>query len=258
MAYFNGKRIFFSPKIFIDGDTDAAFEAGKKAEYDKFWDKYQNGGKRTFYNYAFRGYGWGNDTFYPKYDLICKGDAGNMFYAWDDYNTEPFDLKARLQECGVILDVSGATRINYMFAVTNFTKIPAVDFTGASAAAETYQQNAFYNSKVLNTIENLTINENNLFKNWFYQCYALEELRISGTIGKNNFDVHYSKKLSKASLLSILNACNKQVTGISVTLPLYCIDGKTDTELLLSETGDVDLYNASMAARSYGYTFTFA
>lgn len=189
----------------IAENQQKVYDAGKTAEWNEFWDKFQINGKRSYYNYAFRGYGWGGDNFYPKYDLIVKGDATQMFYAWADYNTELFNLKARLQERDVTLDTSGANRIRQMFSITNFTHIPALDFTNCSGQAQTYHQNVFNGSKKLKTIDSITVNEGNYFDGWFSNCSSLVDITFVGTIGKS-ISFQYSPLLTADSLTSIITA----------------------------------------------------
>ncbi len=54
------------------GDTEAAYQQGvvdgKQAEYDAFWDAYQENGNRADYKYAFA-YGWNDDSYNPKYPI---------------------------------------------------------------------------------------------------------------------------------------------------------------------------------------------
>ena len=38
------------------------YDAGKQAEYNDFWDVYQQNGKRTNYNQAFGNLGWTNEN----------------------------------------------------------------------------------------------------------------------------------------------------------------------------------------------------
>ena len=44
-------------------------EQGKQAEYDRFWDEYQQGGKRSSYSYGFAGTAWTDETLNPKYPI---------------------------------------------------------------------------------------------------------------------------------------------------------------------------------------------
>ena len=52
--------------------------AGKKAEYDAFWDDFQQNGERKYYMYAFA-YRWGK-SYNPKYPLEKMAQCTYMFY----------------------------------------------------------------------------------------------------------------------------------------------------------------------------------
>lgn len=54
-------------------------EAGQKAEYDRFWDSYQDYGKRTSYPNAFSGFAWNDEIYNPKYPINATGNANNIF-----------------------------------------------------------------------------------------------------------------------------------------------------------------------------------
>jgi hypothetical protein len=56
-------------------DIDEVYEAGKQAEYNEFWDKFQDYGNRTDYTSAFRGFP--NEIYNPKYDL--QGGMNSAF-----------------------------------------------------------------------------------------------------------------------------------------------------------------------------------
>lgn len=56
------------------------YEAGKQAEYDKFWDNLQQNGNRRNYWGAFSGAGWNDEIFKPKYPLDNLADATYLFY----------------------------------------------------------------------------------------------------------------------------------------------------------------------------------
>lgn len=70
------------------------FEAGKKAEYDAFWDTFQNYGNRTNYLSAFS-QGFPNDAYNPKYDL--RGNLSGSFAM-----SKITDTKVGLINCTVI------------------------------------------------------------------------------------------------------------------------------------------------------------
>ena len=59
------------------GNIATALIQGKQAQYDEFWDTYQNYGNRTFYQYAFAGRGaWKPKILKPKYDIKLTNAQG--------------------------------------------------------------------------------------------------------------------------------------------------------------------------------------
>lgn len=131
------------------GDTEAAYQQGvadgKQAEYDFFWDKFQDYGNRTVYSYAFCYENFSDTTFIPKYPLKPI-QAGTMFYS------------SVLTAVNVTLDLSEATTCGTMFAY-------AFDL-------------AIIKDLIVN--ENL-----DGLSTAFRACGALTTLGISGVIGKN-------------------------------------------------------------------------
>lgn len=196
--------------------ADAVYEKGKKDEYDKFWDAYQNNGNRTDYSAVFQGNkGWTKDNFYPKYDIKPVGAATQLFYAWE---TGSFNLKQRLEECKVVLDTSKATSMVSAFNYSKFTELPTIDLSAMTTASSGIFTN---NYGSLTTIEKLIVSENTAIGSWFGQyCQNLTNLIVEGTIAKSGFNVQYQKKLTTASLLSILTALSKEsdvASGKSIT-----------------------------------------
>lgn len=58
----------------------------------------------------------------------------------------------------------------------------------------------------------------------FANCNALEEIRIAGVIEQNEFDIHWSTKLSKASITSIIAHLSTTTSGLSVTLSKTAVE----------------------------------
>lgn len=213
--------------------TPEVYEAGRQAEYDDFWDKFQNNSNPTYCKNQFSGKGWSYNTFYPKYDIKPK-IGQSIFQEFGD--TELFSLTERLNECGVTLDTSQCTAFNYMFYATPFTETPHIDTRCASSLPNIYQ----ISRNLKKASMTLKDDGSQTWTNTLNECNALEDFTIvSGAIGKNGFNVKWSTKLSQASLVSILEACNIDVTAspITITLPKKCIDGATDTEALLESLG---------------------
>lgn len=217
------------------------YESGRQAQYDDFWDKYQNNHNPTYCKNQYAGKGWNYDTFYPKYDI--KPKVGQSMF--QEFGGTQFSLTERLNECGVTLDTSQCTSFNYMFYGTPFTEVPHIDTRSASSLPQIYQ----ISRNIKKASMTLKDDGSQSWTNAFGECNALEDFTItSGTIGKNGFDIHWSTKLSKASLISILNACNIDVTAspVTITLPSKCIDGATDTKTLLESLGGNIKYTESL------------
>ena len=84
---------FYNLFMATTNGAEENFDEGKQAEYDRFWDAYQENGNRTDYRNAFVGYFWNKETLRPKY--TCKVvDGGSMFSQcyWRTPITDPNDL----------------------------------------------------------------------------------------------------------------------------------------------------------------------
>ena len=115
---------------FPDGmaaEVDAVYEAGKQAEYSKFWDAYQENGNRTNYMNAFAGNGWTKETFVPKYD-ITPVNAFQIF----GRGSFPGDLVEHLKSIGKNLDFSKTITFSEAFLETNVTRGGIIDTRSAN------------------------------------------------------------------------------------------------------------------------------
>ena len=202
------------------------YEAGKKAEYDEFWDKYQNNGNLIDYRYVFSGNGWSAEVFRPKYDIKPKL-ASNMFQLFDIAKSSlPLDLTERLKDLGVVLDLSAVTGSNTtgIFAYANISRVPIIDHRNAN------MNQTFYQNSVVTTIDGIMTSENVTYSNNVFQnCTSLVNLEIQGTIGQNGFNVQWSTKLSKASIISIINALSTTTTGLTLTLSKTAVNNAFET-----------------------------
>jgi hypothetical protein len=113
----------------VDG-YDSGFEDGKKAEYDAFWDAYQQNGERVHYTGAFAGFGWTDETFKPKYDIRPTSILDNLFGS-----TAVTDVKGILEKQGVVLDLSNITSITYLAqgGNTKITRLPELNVSKLSS-----------------------------------------------------------------------------------------------------------------------------
>ena len=195
-------------------------EQGRQEQNEEFWMLMLNSGNRASYLRSFGGARWTDSTFTPPEDL--KMVASNMQACFHSSQIENINID--------------------------------IDITGVTTAA--YMNGAFYSGK-FKKIKRLIVSEETTFYDTaFYGCTALEEIRFEGTIGTLDFDVHWSTKLSKSSLLSILQACNKENAGLTIALPAKCIDGKTVTKTYIAN--DTELSTALTNANNNGYTIVYS
>lgn len=141
-------------KAINDATAEEAYELGvtdgKQAEYDRFWDGYQNNGKsgekgtegsRGSWVGAFA-YGWTDETYTPKYNIVGKSGYG-------------------LREC--FRNSGGLTD----------TKVPLIDKLGNLVATFNY-------CSTLKRVPllRLEVPVTQISTSSFDNCYALEELNI--------------------------------------------------------------------------------
>ena len=197
------------------------YEAGQQSEYDRFWDIYQDNGKRDGYRYGFAGNGWTEEIFKPKYDLKPY-DANGMFRGSYIVN-----LKERLETCGVVLDLSEC--VSFSDGFNSCPKLKVLPKLDGSAMPGT--TNMCYNCTELETIEELKCAEKTGFNNTFYKCSKLTNMIVTGVIGQNGLDLHWSTKLTHDSLMSIINALQTKTSGTwTVTLGSENLAKLTDAE----------------------------
>ena len=226
----------------LDGMAAAipdVFSSGEKSAYDAFWDSYQDNGSRTQYAGAFAGGGWTSENFKPKYDMDCVGTCSYMFY----YSGISGDLVQLLVSLGVTLDFSKSTALHGLFnSAPSITRVGIIDITAAGASCS-----SLFNSAKVETIDKLVVSEKNVPNSWFYGCGKLKNLEIEGTIANNGFDVHWSTKLSRDSIISIVNALSDTTSGMTVTFSQTAVDAAfTDDEW------------AALIATKPNWTFTLA
>lgn len=226
-------------RVYDKGFADGKAAGGDgQAEYDRFWDTYQQNGERQRYTYAFSGGGWNENTFRPKYN-IYPIDGTYTFYECE-YKA---DLAGVLNELGVSLDLSRCTGYNGMFYRSAFTRIPKIVDRFTSNAI-----NMFISSINLVTIDEIElekdINNDNHYRDAFTGCNALENIKFTG-VGKlaGNISFAGSPKLTRESIVGIINALSSTAIGKTLTLNLTAVrkafetasgvnDGNTSEEWL--------------------------
>lgn len=203
----------------ISRNEQKVFDAGKKAEYDAFWDAYQDYGAKNKYEYSFGGFSWNDDTFKPKYDLILgSGYTGTSMFIQSCIT----DLTSILKKQGVRLDTTLCGYMQGMFQGSKIKRIPELNCSNAMAYSENGLYMTFIGSQV-ETIDKLIVPENLKYVSTFQSCTNLKNIVFEGEIG-NNIDFQHCKQLTAASIESIVNALSSTASGKSITFSKKAVD----------------------------------
>lgn len=205
------------------------YESGKQAEYDAFWDSFQQNGKRGNYMGAFGGMGWTIDTFKPKYPIILNGliVADYMFYAFNrissaDNEDDLFDFT----EFNSKTDFSKSKRFTYTFANARIKNL----YVDCSSAAEITWAFSSDNGGYLDNLTLKVTPTTTRFVGAFqYQSHMknltfTEDSEIAASI-----DFQWSTKLTHDSVVSIINALSSTTTGLSVTISKTAVNKAFET-----------------------------
>ena len=185
-----------------------------------------------------------------KVNDIESGGTSVINPEWTDwqyfsYNNNRNDLVAKLKYS----DTSSGTNFYQMFLhCASLTTIPQIDtsngtsftsmFSGCKALTTIPQldtskgtsfYNMFYGCSNLTTIPPLDTSSGTSFNGMFYYCLNLTNLTMSGTIKATGMDLHYSTKLSKASIISVINALSDTTNALKVQLPKTAVNNAFET-----------------------------
>lgn len=203
---------------------------GVKSEYDRFWDKFQNYGKRVAYQYAFGGQGWTKETFKPKYDIKPTSMKGFFSYG----GLMNCDLAEIIETLGITFDTSGVTAIDGFEGFCEYAgpkRLPIIDTSNCARINE-----FVLHASILETVDKLILKNDGsqTYTNAFRGCSKLTNIVIEGTIG-SEFSTKDSPLLSKASITSIVNALSSTTTGLTVTLSLIAVNNAFETSIGLAD-----------------------
>ena len=241
--------------VTIAENQQKVYDAGKSAEWNEFWDEFQANGNRTNYYYAFGANdtgGWTDKTFKPKYDLIPITTAYGMFRGCKVTN-----LKQSLIDSGITLDLSGCKTFHYTFySMSNNTHIPEIDARNA-----TYFASMFGWSGKLQTIDKIILPNSDTvitsFNPDFAGCNALENIIIEGVI-PGTWNMKDCKKLTKSSIISIINALSSTKSGQTVTFSKTAINAafgiNVDDESTFPEGSEYYILRNSKSNWTFSYT----
>lgn len=178
----------------IAENEQKVYEAGKQAEYDRFWDEYQQNGGRTDYRGAFCGAGWTEETLLPKYSVKPVRAA----YMFDSCKYEG-DLDNLFKNRGLELDFSGCNDMASLFFQTRIVKVGTIDCSKVSA---TNNIASVFNSEFLRVVRNFIPPKVAMAASCFQ--LNLETFNVGGTITKS-INLSRCSKLKDASVQSIID-----------------------------------------------------
>lgn len=237
----------------IAENQEKVFDAGKKSQYDEFWDNLQAYGNLGKYNYLFSYCRFHKESFKPKYPLNIIDGSFTFAYQRKNHNTqaigEPiYDLIQVCKDNNVVIDTSKATDLNSMFYAGDFITIPTISFESHSEVIKS----VFYAENKLETIEKIIFKADgsNTFStnSWelpFGGCSALKNVVIEGVIGDS---LNLSAcPLTKSSIESFVNALSSTSTGKTITFKKSAKESAFTT----------DEWNSLIATKS-NWTFSLA
>jgi hypothetical protein len=181
---------------------------------DALADFFQRSGTSEDYTYAF--YNCPASVFFPKQNIVVAY-GNSMFAYFNSGRSEPVDLAARFEECGVSLDTSNAGNLGSLFKKANVSTTPP--FTANSNMSST-----FTNCTALHTIGKIHVpNQYISLYNIWYGCSALVNISFGGVIG-TDVDFKHSTLLSTASIENIIEHLSDSVTGKTLTFSKTAVD----------------------------------
>lgn len=195
-------------------DVIYRISAGKKAEYDAFWDVYQENGQRTSYLGAFAGTGWTKDTFKPKYPIAPTQTSG-AWYMFFGFNALPDTEVIDFRDFAHLFDFSRVPRANSMFADAKMDYID-VDLSNATTLQSAFAQSTFMQA-ALTTLSLKVSEKATTYNNAFDSRLQLRNLTFKeGSVIAAKINLQWSP-LTKESITSVINALSPTVTGQTCT-----------------------------------------
>lgn len=193
------------------------YDAGKQAEYDAFWDAFQDYGNRTDYYRAFYGAYWTEKCFKLKYPIVASNIIGAFAY------NSILDFKQHCLDNNITIDLTQCTSCDEALIYSESTSVP--DSFGNTPNSTVYQRMFYANRKLkalpqmksnkvtnfnrmcdgcwyLETVEEIDVSSATITTNIFWACDRLKEIRFVGEIPISISFQH--SPLSIASLKSII------------------------------------------------------
>jgi hypothetical protein len=217
----------------IAENEQRVYEAGKKSEYDRFWDDYQQNGNRTAYATAF-GSCWTEKTFRPKYSMRPT-NAYMMFFTNAGGGIEIDDFVAFCEENNIVLDFSECNNCNYALGTLHTYHHGVLDFSKAGGISSLFYTHDG-NTRSVETIDEFISSETTPYNTTTFQnATNLTNITFSGVIAKGTVDFSKCTKLTHDSLMSIINHLKSGVSN-TLTLGATNLAKLTDAEKAIATT----------------------
>lgn len=225
-----GAATTYKPSEMPSG-VDEVYEAGKKAEYDAFWDGKLLGGTRTNFAYFIYGERHTAETFKPTHDIRPVGDVTDMFScalsSVGEYGL--LNMKDVEDSCNMVFDFSKATVFIRTFARGFWKHLNIIDLSSAINTQFAFYGGYLGNQKNgIESIERLIISENTVLANSTFQYATQLKHAIFVGIIATNINLSDSP-FDKESLTSIINTLSTTTTGLTVTLSLTAVNKAFET-----------------------------
>ena len=232
----------------IAENEQKVYEAGKQAEWNVFWDSFQQNGTRTNYEGAFDGKGWDDNNFKPKYDIINIGDYS---CSQSFRQSKITDLKGILEKQKVEYNTKGATRFINTFQACDVTRIPTLYLDSCGLL-----QNCF-TAGTISEMELHNLQSGCTFVNAFTGARSLSTLTLKNcTIGQNGLNLKDSTKLSRASIESVIHALTDDGEHLdTISNPTVTLS-KTAVENAFTKVDCLANATFSDSISEYGLTIT--
>lgn len=175
----------------LEEGFDNGKQAGIESEYDRFWDAYQENGKRVDYNYAFAN--WPDGVGVPKYDVAPV--TASMMFA----KTKIISIPEMFEKHGKRLDFSGCENMTSMFYWSELKDAGLVDTSSMNSLHGTIWCASLMERMLIRFKSDASQEISNAFEH----LNKLNTLTVvGGTIGKD-FKIQWSP-LSTDSMKSVI------------------------------------------------------
>lgn len=202
--------------VYIAENQQKIYDAGRQAEYDAFWDAVQQNGNRTDYANAF--IWWGCEDLNPKYKIVPtygSNAARGVIYRNANLKrlySKDFDLSQ--------LPNPSSVSVDYTFSLCSSLEV--VEDIGLPAVKTL--QYSFASNPALKQVDVIRVAVETNVTDLLYNCPELITVNIEGTIGQSGINLRHSRKLSRVSIESFINALSDTASGKSITFSKEAAD----------------------------------